>query len=128
MLKSKSSISRNVMILGIISILSILITGIFVTTFMNFKMNSGIELCDKVASAKVATLYIESHFNMVSRLARNIMLGSNAQKDLERYKKSLTAMKDNFGILEKIASGNDKILVNNAKIGYPEILRCSLYF
>lgn len=128
MSNKKSSISRNVTILGIICVLSILITGILVATFMSLQMKKNTVLSEKIYSAKISTLYIESHFNMVSRLARNIMLGSNAQKDLTRYEKSITAMNENFAILEKTSENKDKILVANAKEAVMEYLSVAHIF
>ena len=66
-------------------------------------------------SAQVLTLEISGEMNMVSRLSRNIMLGTDLDKDLGGIKKRRDLIADRFGKLEKTTSSDaEKTAVKQA--------------
>lgn len=93
------SVSRSITTLAVICIISVAAAGGLVALYMDIELKRDIAELKRTAGGKIATLGIESHFNMVSRIARNIMLGSNITKDLARYDESIRAMESYFADL-----------------------------
>ena len=125
----KTSISRSITLMGLVSILCIVLTGVLVALFMGKEVRKDIEISKRQAEAKIATLSIESHFNLVSRIARNIMLGSDVPKDLARYDKSIKIMENNFDILESTANGEkDKQLIAESRVLVMDYLKVAYVF
>lgn len=84
--------------------------------FLGHELRRDISAGNNFASGKIATLGIESQFNFVSRLARNIMLGSDAPKDLQRYDESIKSMEKYFLELQRTASdAEDKRLIEESQ-------------
>jgi methyl-accepting chemotaxis protein len=72
-------------------------------------------LKDKNSRAEILTLQIARDLNLVSRLTRNIMLGSKYSDDMERLDKTSKKINDHFDELIKISDEKDVALVNDAK-------------
>ena len=65
---------------------------------------------------KIATLEINRDLNYVSRLTRNIMLGSNIEKDLEKFNKMVANIRSNYEVLESIAGDQaERAVIQNAE-------------
>ena len=116
MTNKTTSISKSISMLALAGVLGMAITGVLVAFFMGQEMRKDIRFTNRMAEAKIATLNIESHFNMVSRIARNIMLGSDVRKDLARYDASIAIMEKAFVQLADSASGEaDTRLIDESR-------------
>ena len=99
----KISIKNKLRILFGLIIASYLIMA-FLTMFMLLKIENEFKyLKDKAVAGKVIVLEINRDMNYVSRLTRNIMLGSDIQKDLKKMKKRIQNIEENFQKLETTA-------------------------
>lgn len=72
--------------------LAVMSSGFFGTleNFMNHPVKS-----------KIAVLEISSDTNYISRLTRNVMLGSNMDKDMSSFKEKRQSISDNFEVLKE---------------------------
>lgn len=123
------SISRRIIRLAILSTLSIMLSGSLVALYMSTEIRDDLHITNTAATGKIATLGIESHFNMVSRIARNIMLGSNTTNDLSRYAKSIDAMNTYFASLQSTAlDAHDQKLIDIAQQTTMEYVKTAYAF
>ncbi len=60
-------------------------------------------LSNRDIKGKIVTLEINRDLNYVSRLTRNIMLGSDIEKDMKQLSTRIESIRSNFDILESIA-------------------------
>ena len=72
-------------------------------------------LKDKNSRAEILTLQIARDLNLVSRITRNIMLGSKYDEDMTRLNKTSSNIAGYFEELEKISSSNEVSLVKDSK-------------
>jgi len=72
-------------------------------------------LKDKHARAEVLTLEISRDLNLVSRLTRDILLGADYDKAVQRLDKTSSHIRKNFDELEKIVDEKDKPTTKDAK-------------
>ena len=94
------------------------ISGIAVTSFVELTsvQNTYNHLRHKVMAAQLDVLEINRDVNYVSRLTRNMMLGSNYEKDMEKLEKMLDRIMENYKTLNAVAEGAEEIeLVRNAQ-------------
>lgn len=123
------SISHRIGRLAALSTVCIVLSGSLVALYMSMEIKDSLHITNNTAIGKIATLGIESHFNMVSRIARNIMLGSNASTDLTRYAKSLDAMNVYFTSLQNTAlDTQDKKLIDIAQMTTMEYVKTAYTF
>lgn len=74
------------------------------------------EVKDYSVEGKIALLEINRDVNYVSRLTRNIMLGSNYEKDLKKLEARIKSIEDAYERLENTAlSASEKQLIQSAK-------------
>ncbi len=97
----------------------VIITSYFVmallTMFLLGKIENGFKtMRDRAVAGKVITLEINRDMNYVSRLTRNIMLGSDIEKDLKKMKDRIDRIERGFDKLESI-SDTDKELIKETK-------------
>lgn len=82
------------------------ITAISFVTVTNMK-SSFQEMATKQIASKVAALSITRDVNYISRLTRNIMLGSNYEKDMKKLGDRIKSIRANFEILQTATVGFD---------------------
>jgi methyl-accepting chemotaxis protein len=103
----------GIIVICIVSMLCIL--GLSVGTLAKLH-GSFVSMKENTLDGKVATTAINRDINYVSRLTRNIMLGSDADKDIDKLQKRIEAIEKNFVILEGGAVGaEERQLVAKAK-------------
>ncbi len=73
------------------------------------------QLKNKDLKAHIDVLEINRDVNYVSRLSRNIMLGSNIEKDLKKLKQRIKTIKNNYTSLKSVASKDEINLIKNAE-------------
>lgn len=81
------------------------IGAILLIVVINYGMVSGLRsdfesMKSKQIDGKIATLSITADMNYISRLSRNIMLGSNFEKDMAEMEERIKNIENNFNILE----------------------------
>lgn len=65
---------------------------------------------------KINVLEINRDVNYVSRLTRNMMLGSNIEKDINGLEKVIKDIKDNYDLLKsRITDHEEKVILDNAE-------------
>jgi len=104
----------------LMGITAFLIIAWFFMTWLVYKSFSSVQsefyaLKDKNSRAEIITLEIARDLNLVSRLTRNIMLGSKYDDDMQRLDKTSNGISKSFEELEKLSDGNDVALVRDAK-------------
>jgi methyl-accepting chemotaxis protein len=72
-------------------------------------------LKDKYDKAERITLEISRDLNLVSRLTRDIMLGAEYEKAMQRLDKTSTSIRKNFDELKKVVDDKDKSAANDAE-------------
>ncbi len=97
---TSASVRSRITIMALGSVFLMLLASFGSAWYYKQITNTLTEQVESTAAGKIATLEISSHFNLVSRIARNIMLGSDIEKDLTRYQGSIDAMEKNFTILQ----------------------------
>ncbi len=116
MARSTASVRSRITIMALGSVLLMLLTSFGSAWYYKQITDTLTNRVESTAAGKIATLEISSHFNLVSRIARNIMLGSDIDKDLTRYKASIDAMEKNFTILQDtLMDEKDEGLFTQAK-------------
>lgn len=108
---------RQKFLLTAISV-SVLFVAFTATTIWNIKSieNDFMALKNNAFAGKVALLEINRDVNYVSRLTRNIMLGSDYQKDMEKLDSKIAAITKAYSQLEKSAvSPDEDLLIDQAK-------------
>ena len=128
-MSANKSLSRTIFLMAAINVCSIAFTGLVIAFFMGMEARNDLRMAERVAAGKIATLGIESQFNMVSRIARNIMLGSDVTKDLARYDGSIKSMEAYFTTLESSAvDEKDSRLIAESRALVMEYLRVAYVF
>ncbi len=103
------------MILGII-ILSYVVMAFLTINNLNTISNKFEDIRERAVAGKIYTLEINRDMNYVSRLGRNIMLGSNLKKDLLKLNKRIESITKNFDkLLETALSPEEKDLILKSK-------------
>ncbi len=102
-------------ILGLIIVSYVVMASITIynltTIYNNVK-----ELKERNLVGKIHTLEINRDLNYISRLTRNIMLGSNYDKDLQKLEKRTQRIIDNYNKLKKLSENQqEKILIDKSK-------------
>lgn len=111
------------------SVLFVVLTGGTIALFLEQGFHTTLGSIENNAQGRMATLTIESHFNLVSRIARNIMLGSNIDSDLQRYDKSIAIMTEQFDVLRTTAiDEQDAALIMTAEKATMEYVRTAYAF
>ena len=112
----KLSIKNKLRILFGVIITSYIIMA-FLTMLLLIKVEgSFIDLKEKAILGKVGILEINRDMNYVSRLTRNIMLGSNIDKDLAKMEDRINRIEEKFKELEKNALNyKEKLLIKETK-------------
>ncbi len=98
----------------------IIITSYFVMAILTMSLLGKIEssftdMKDKAVAGKVTVLEINRDMNYVSRLTRNIMLGSDIDRDLSKMEKRINNIEKGFEKLEKIPTGNKELIAETKK-------------
>lgn len=71
---------------------------------------------DNSMRGAIQTLKIEKQMNYVSRNTRDLMLGGNYKKDIEKLENSIESIQNHFSFLKKSMQGSDSFhLVENAE-------------
>lgn len=110
------SIRSSMCILAICATVLSVVSGSLCSFLMKKVEEKSLAQLEKSSEAGMATLTIESHFNLVSRIARNIMLGSKLESDLARYQKSLGVIRKNFAVLQELSTTDeDRTMVRQAE-------------
>lgn len=96
----KLTFKQKLTMLNALSIGSILLIVV-----INYWMVSGLRedfefMKSKQIDGKIATLHITADMNYISRLSRNIMLGSNFDRDMAEMEERIKNIENNFTILE----------------------------
>ncbi|GFM32315.1 methyl-accepting chemotaxis protein [Desulfovibrio subterraneus] len=103
------TISARFLLLSVFSMLAMgAIAGVSLTALSDlgktFETMKNIHI-----DGKMATLAINRDINYVSRLTRNIMLGSNYDKDMKSLDGRISDIRDSFRILRDSAEGDEQI-------------------
>jgi len=103
------TISARFLLLSVFSMLAMgAIAGVSLTALSDlgktFETMKNIHI-----DGKMATLAINRDINYVSRLTRNIMLGSNYDKDMKSLDGRIADIRDSFRILRDSAEGDEQI-------------------
>ena len=86
---------------------SLLGLGAFEDSYLRLR---GVDMVGRMAAVDIA-----KDINFFSRLTRNIMLGSNYDKDMQALDKTLDRIANNFDVLEKLAfTPEEKALIAKA--------------
>ncbi len=110
------SIKNKLRILFGVIILSYIVMAVLTMLLLNKIENSFIEVKEKAVLGKIYILEINRDMNYVSRLTRNIMLGSNINKDLSKMEKRINDIEEKFRKLEKTALDyKEKLLIKETK-------------
>ncbi len=72
-------------------------------------------LKDRNAKAEILTIEVARDLNLISRLTRDIMLGNDFDKGMERFEKTSTEITKNFEEIEKLSPPNEAADVKDAK-------------
>ncbi len=109
-IKQKMMLICGLVVLGIGGIAAMSITQI------NSLEKSYEQMRNKDLSAHIDVLEINRDVNYVSRLTRNIMLGSNYDKDIKKLEKMIQQITQNYESLTAVADGKEETnLIQNAK-------------
>ena len=96
---------------------TLVLLGALVMVFGLFSLRQRYQFLRHVqVESKVQTLIIGKEVNFVSRLTRNIMLGSNLQKDMKALDETIERIEKAFRQLEKVAEDEkERALTSTAK-------------
>lgn len=110
------TIRNHIRLLAGFGTLSVLLVGTLLGVSIH-KASGDFETFNEIGiEGKIATLEIARHLNYISRLTRNIMLGSNINKDIERMGASGKAIRDSFAVLHASAQNEaERTIINKAQ-------------
>jgi len=112
----KFSIQKKMNYLIVMATISVLGATIFVFLAMTHIEAKYEHLHKNSMLAGLQTLEIEKNMNYVSRTTRDIMLGGDYNKDIEKLNSSINKIEELFTSLEKIMAGEDSLtMVKDAK-------------
>ncbi len=101
------TVGAKIILICVIAITALAtITGISFVTIINMK-SSFQEMETRQIASEVAALSITRDVNYISRLTRNIMLGSNYEKDMKKLGNRIRIIRANFEILQTATVGSD---------------------
>lgn len=104
---------RGVVALNVLSIL--IVVGMACVTLFNLEKQFH-QIRIEALNGQIASLAITRDINYVSRLTRNIMLGSNIKSDLKKLDARINDIEKNFVILERSAvDEKERQLITKAK-------------
>lgn len=124
---NKMSIKQRMNYLVGAATISVVGASIFVFFAMNSLENQYDELQDKTITGAIAAQDIEKELNYISRTSRDIMLGGDYAKNIDKLDKHSAIITADFAILEKtIVHDNEKEMLKNAKESTELFLNSSL--
>lgn len=113
---NKMSIKQRMNYLVGAATISVVGASIFVFFAMNSLENQYDELQSKTITGAITSQDIEKELNYISRTSRDIMLGGDYAKNIEKLEKHSKIINDDFAILEKtVLHDDEKAMVTNAK-------------
>ena len=112
----KITIKAKLKLILTIILISYLLMAAVILKFLN-EIETKVNLLEeKLVKGHMLVLDINRHMNYVSRLTRNIMLGSNYEKDMKKLEDRIRKIEKGFEELEKTAfSKNELNLIKKAK-------------
>jgi methyl-accepting chemotaxis protein len=114
----KSAQTLKVKLAGVVGFCIVSIAGILLLSFMELlQVERDFKIMKQEAlDGQMASLAITRDVNYISRLTRNIMLGSDIEKDLGKLNARIAAIKSNFDVLEASAtSQKERQLMRQAR-------------
>ena len=107
---------------------SVFLAAIFVFLAMKHIESQYEHLHVNTMQGALQTLEIEKSLNYVSRVTRNIMLGGDYEKDMEKLRETIESIEKRFSNLELLMAGDDSLgLVKEAKASTMLFLNDSLH-
>lgn len=97
----KTTLRQKLIILNAISIGAIVIIVVINHFMVSGIKNDFTSIKSNQIDGKIAALSITADMNYISRLSRNIMLGSDFDKDMGRMNSRINNIESNFDVLEK---------------------------
>lgn len=100
LLQKKNSFRMKIVLtisLGLLATIGSLVAGYWATSSLD---NAFTSAWNQEMTAKVSTLEINRDLNYISRLTRNVMLGSNIEKDTKKLHGRIKSITEAFGRLE----------------------------
>ena len=111
------SINHNIAFLGGVTIAFVTLTTIVALLGIDSLNDAFVSLHQHEITTKIETIKINRDVNYVSRLTRNIMLGSDYYNDIQELEETATAIAISFDKLTKAThSASEQALVEKAKI------------
>ena len=107
-MKCRLSIRARIRVLAGFGILSVVLVGALLGLAIRNASDEFAEFNAQGIEGKIATLEIARDLNYVSRLTRNIMLGSDLAKDMERLDATIVTMRNNFVRLRSSSQGAEE--------------------
>ena len=105
----KITIKAKLKLILTIIFASFLIMATIVIGYLN-KIESKVDFLERnTVKGEILVLDINRHMNYVSRLTRNIMLGSNYEKDMKKLEDRINKIEKRFKELEKTALSNEEL-------------------
>ncbi|HIQ25001.1 MAG TPA: hypothetical protein EYH43_03360, partial [Persephonella sp.] len=99
----KITIKAKLKLILTIILISYLLMAAVILKFLN-EIETKVNLLEeKLVKGHMLVLDINRHMNYVSRLTRNIMLGSNYEKDMKKLEDRIRKIEKGFEELEKTA-------------------------
>ena len=109
--------NRNIAFLGGVTIIFVTLAAVVALLGIYSLNNAFISLHQHEITTKIETIKIARDVNYVSRLARNIMLGSDYDNDIHELKKTAAAITESFDTLTRAThSSNEQKLVEKSRI------------
>lgn len=99
MRRNKTTVKTKIIIICAIAVCAVLLVSIISFATIKKLDTAFDEMEKRNITSKVATLAINRDVNYISRLTRNIMLGSNLEKDMKKLDEQITEIQKNFAIL-----------------------------
>jgi CHASE3 domain sensor protein len=113
---NKMSIKQRMNYLVGAATISVVGASIFVFFAMNSLENQYDELQSKTITGAMTAQDIEKELNYISRTSRDIMLGGDYAKNIDKLEKHSKIINDDFVILEKtVLHDNEKAMIASAK-------------
>ncbi len=105
----KVSIKTKLYIILFLIVLSYIVMAGIVITYINKIENKVLNMETKTVRGQVLVLDILQNMNYVSRLTRNIMLGSDYQKDIKKLEQRIKKIKEEFKELRSTVSSPEEL-------------------
>jgi methyl-accepting chemotaxis protein len=104
---------RLYLVYGIIVLFSLAIY-LMLSVFLTGLERTNVLVFDKEVKARILTQSITADLNMVSRLSRNLMLGSDFEKNLARIRENEQTIRASFDELPAALAGSEEIALADA--------------